>query len=173
MAIIVEGFDNSGKSTLAKHFGLSIEHPGPKPRNVREENQCLETQSRMARLPIIMDRVTCVSSQIYANRLFEPKLMEALKDMLNTPHCILVYCRPSLERITDFSGHIQKAYDKASDVNWLQKNAVRLVAQYDQLMKQVPHIVFDWENPNWSQMQEVFDAQFTLGAWRQCQKSMQ
>lgn len=172
MAIIVEGFDNSGKSTLAQSFGLDVQHPGPAPRNKWDEFKCLQAQAQQARLPIVMDRVTCISSQVYGGRLFEGHLKDALHEMLATQHCVLIYCRPPIERITDFNTHAKKGYDRPSDEAYLKKNAVRLVAQYDQLMNTVPHMRYDWTDPDPEVTQVAFDSQFTIGAWRRCQEKM-
>lgn len=168
MAIIVEGFDNSGKSTLAESFGLEVIHPGLAPKGRYEESKCLEVQAKQARLPVVLDRVTCISTQVYGGRLFDPYLKSYLTDMLTTHHCVLIYCRPDLDRILDFSRHQSKGYDKPSQVDWLKKNAVRLVAQYDQLMSGIPHIKYDWADPDMSKVQLAYDAQFTIGAWRKC-----
>jgi hypothetical protein len=172
VAIIVEGFDNSGKSTLAKSFNLEVIHPGPAPKGKWEEIRCLSEQAKNARLPVVLDRVTCISSQVYAGRMFDPILMDAMKNLLDTHHCIVIYCRPPIETIMDFRNHTVVAHDNQSQINWMQKNALRLVGLYDQLMNTIPHMLYDWTNPDQAILDSAFDAQFTIGAWRKCQSLM-
>lgn len=166
MAIILEGFDNSGKSTLAASFGLDVVHPGPRPRSFWEEIDFLETQLRECRLPIVMDRVTSVSTPCYTGDLYNPRYRNNIREMLGTPHCVLIYCRPPLEVIQDFSRHQAKDYDENHRLNWLSKNAEKIVSNYDKYLRGLPHLVYDYTNPNMSVVQKAYDALFTIGAWK-------
>lgn len=166
MAIILEGFDNSGKSTLAKHFGLEIVHPGPAPKTEAEEVGCLLAQEGLANKTLVMDRVTCLSSQAYnRNKYFEPQLKSALQRMIVIPHCVIIYCRPNLNTILDFSKHEVKSYDDPVKIAWLQANVVPIVARYDTLMSTIPHLRYDWTNPDLSIIEAALNAQFTMGDW--------
>lgn len=171
MAIILEGFDNSGKTTLAESFGLDIVRAGPKPKNWREEQRYIEEQQRQARCPVVLDRVTCLSQPIYRNNP-DWRCDEALKTMLDTHHCILIYCRPPLEKILDFSKHQVKSYDDQKHLDWLKANARDIIARYDSVMKRIPHMRYDWTNPDPSVVQAAYDAQFTIGAWKKCHEMM-
>lgn len=166
MAIILEGFDNSGKSTLAASFGLDVVHPGPRPRSFREENDYLESQLRDCRLPIVMDRVTSVSTPCYTGDLHNPRYRNHIKEMLDTKHCVLIYCRPPIEVIKDFSKHVAKSYDENRRLDWLQDNAEKIVGNYDRYLKNLPHLVYDYTNPKMSVVQIAYDALFTIGAWK-------
>jgi hypothetical protein len=172
VAIIVEGFDNSGKSTLAQNFGLEVLHPGPKPKGKWEEIRCLEEQQKSARLPVVLDRVTCISNQVYGDRMMEPYLKDAMDRLLSTHGCILIYCRPDLDSILDFSKHTVQAHDDLRQIEWMKKNALRLVSQYDQLMRSVPHMKYDWTKPDAGLLEEAFNSQFSYGAWKRCTDMM-
>lgn len=167
MAIVIEGFDNSGKTTLAKSIGLDVISAGPRPRTWRDVQRCMDEQQSAARLPLVMDRVTCLSHPIYTNNP-DWRCSEALKEMLGTHHCVLIYCRPPLETILDFSKHQVKNYDDQRHLDWLQKNARDIIARYDSVMKKVPHLKYDWTDPNNAMVQEAFNAQFSYGAWKRC-----
>lgn len=165
MAIIVEGFDNSGKSTLAASFGLEVIHPGPRPRTFTEEHRCLEEQLRTASEPHVKDRVTAISSPCYTGHL-DRRYREYLDAMLSTRNCVLIYCRPPIEVIKDFSRHKPKSYDEAKQIEWLQKNVDKVVKNYDVWMRGFPHVVYDYTNPNRAAVQAAYDAQHSTQAWR-------
>jgi hypothetical protein len=171
MAIIVEGFDNSGKSTLAYYFGLDVLHPGPRPTTHNQEHHCLVDQLSHARLPVVLDRVTCISTPAYTGKSIAGYREWALR-LTETHHCILIYCRPDLEYITDFSRHKAKSYDDLKQLDWLSKNAKDIVARYDALMSTLPHMRYDWVNPDRSVVQAAYDAQFDYGAWLKCKSIM-
>lgn len=171
MAIIVEGFDNSGKSTLARSFDLEVLHPGPRPRNFPEEVTCLNRQLDQARLPVVLDRVTCISTPSYTGKSFDG-YRHWLDRMLSTHHCILIYCRPPLEVIKNFSRHVAKGYDEEKQIRWLIEHAEEVVHRYDMLMAVTPHMKYDYTKPDLALCQAAFDAQFTLGAWKQCRNLM-
>lgn len=171
MAIIVEGYDNSGKSTLAASFGLDVAHPGPRPKSFAEELKCLEEQLRECRLPTVMDRVTAISTPAYTGR-YEDRYREYLLKMLDTKHCVLIYCRPPIEVIKNFSRHIAKGYDDLKQLEWLERNADLVVGRYDAMMHTVPHMVYDYTKPDPQVVQAAYDAQFTIGAWKRCREIM-
>ena len=171
MAIILEGFDNSGKSTLAASVGLDVVHPGPRPKDFFEERRYLEKQEAEARTPIVMDRVTCVSTPMYSGRPMR-HYMPYLESLLQTRHCVMIYCRPKIESILNFEAHAVKGYDTDEKIRWLMKNAGLIVKRYDDLMATVPHLVYDWTNPDREVVQMAYDAQFTIGAWQRCIQMM-
>lgn len=168
--IILEGMDNSGKSTLAKQFGLDILHPGPAPRTKYEELSCLRVQLENARKPIVQDRVTCISSQVYGRNPDFVLLNDYLKQMLSTPHCIVIYCRPPIETIVNFSTHKAKAHDNADHLRNIQENALELVSKYDRLMSRIPHLSFDWTGLQQIDWSLVEFTQYSHGAWSKWSK---
>lgn len=168
MAIIIEGFDNSGKSTLAHQLGLPILHPGPRPKNADEEAMCLQTQLASAGQPVIMDRVTAISQPAYAQaRPFQKKYKGHAMRLLNTPHCVLIYCRPPMALILDFSTHEAKEYDSEISIMRLRRDARRVVANYDSIMASIPCFRYDYTKPDASMLELALEAQHSMEAWNQ------
>lgn len=171
MAIIVEGFDNSGKSTLAASFGLEIVHPGPRPKNAVEESDCFHAQYAQAAKPVVLDRVTCISTPCYTGRASQ-KYAHWLQKMLETPHCVLIYCRPPLRLIKDFSGHRAKGYDTPEKIKWLQNNCDEIVGRYDRWMGMVPHLTYDYTGHDLD-LDLIKQSQYNFGAWKTCHQTAQ
>lgn len=165
MAIILEGFDNSGKSTLAASFGLEIVHPGPRPKNDMEVQQCLEHQLKICGDPIVMDRVTAISQPCYSEH-FSLKYHDYVMKMADTPFCIIVYCRPPLEVIQNFSRHIAKDYDDVAKTQWLFDNSERIVGNYDRYMSMIPHIKYDYTRPDPIVYQVIRDSVINRRMWQ-------
>lgn len=166
MAIILEGFDNSGKSTLAASLGLHVVHPGPRPRNDEETLVCLETQLMMCNMSVVMDRVTAISQPCYAMVPDFDRYRRYIERMVNTPYCIIVYCRPPIEVIKNFSNHVVKDYDDEDKVKWLEANADRIVSNYDELMSKTPHFKYDYTKPNMGIIDLAKEAQNDWRAWQ-------
>jgi hypothetical protein len=166
MAIILEGMDNSGKSTLAKKFGLEIVHPGPRPKTWGEEQNCLDNQLRECRNPIVMDRVTCISSQVYKGRLFDHAYMSYLDRMVFTKCCVIIYCRPPRNVILKLDSHEVKPYDTAEALANIKLNGHNYIESYDQLFKSTPHLVYNYITPDESVIERAMDMAFNLGAWK-------
>lgn len=147
--IVLEGMDNSGKSTLAQLFGLEVVHPGPAPKSTEEELNCLKDQNQLAGANnIVHDRVTCISSQVYKNKVSDPRYMSYLRSMYAAPGCVIVYCRPPDNLILDFSNHATKAYDTAEGLQLLADNAGQYLRSYDRLMYNVPHLLYNYSISN-------------------------
>jgi len=146
--IIVEGMDNSGKSTLianiANRFGLEIvKRSGPPSASVtvavteREAEQAfiLETLSFLVLNPqAIYDRFPIISEGIYGpllrNRnVFEREgtTWENWLDRLIQCHPLIVYCRPPEQKILCFSPNREQ-------MQGVTDNARQLINRYDQLM---------------------------------------
>lgn len=151
MAIILEGFDNSGKSTLANFLSdklkMPIYHPGGPPADEEAASEYIAEQLELASKSVIIDRVTSISRQCYEpDKLFNVELSNALKTLLNQPRAILVYCRPPDSVLHDWKGHETKDYDSTDHIEYIMENSNRIINNYDRLMTQVKHISFDWTN---------------------------
>lgn len=170
MAVILEGMDNSGKSTLAKKFGLEVVHPGPRPRTWGEEQRCLEDQLRDCRLPIVMDRVTCISSQVYMGKVLDKQYMSYLDRMVCTHNCVIIYCRPPTRTILHMDSHEAKPYDTAEHLANIKLNANHYIEAYDKLFKSTPHLVYNYTTPDDSVIDLAMDIVFNIGAWKKWMK---
>lgn len=171
--IILEGMDNSGKSTLAAKFGLEVVHPGPAPKSYGEEQGFLDSQLRDARLPIVMDRVTCISSQVYKRKVFDNRYMDYLRQMVGTPHCLIVYCRPPDNVVLNFDTHNVKAHDTPEHLARVKANARQYLESYDRLMQRIPHMLYNYKCADESIIQQAVDSQFMIGEWKKCLTKLQ
>jgi len=146
--IIVEGMDNSGKSTLianiANRFGLKvIKRSGPPSANVTvavsareaEEAFILETLTFLVLNPqMIYDRFPIISEGIYGPLLRNKNVFdregttwENWLDRLIQCNPLVVYCRPPEEKILCFS-------PSREQMQGVTDNARLLIHRYDQLM---------------------------------------
>lgn len=160
MGVILEGFDNSGKSTLAdnlgKDAGATVYYPGPKPVGISEIRQQLRQQAQWASEPsAVLDRTTLFSQQAYALGNLKGMaefacgaLMEIGTIAKTVQNSLVVYCRPPIEKILDFSTHKVKVYDDVKKIKWLEENAEAIIRRYDQMFSHWPHELWDYTNPN-------------------------
>lgn len=142
--IIVEGADNSGKSTFAHRIGLTVYPAGPAPKTPDEEKKCLTEQRARSHDNCVSDRVTCISQQVYGGRLFDRILGEELIDMITVPSVVVVYCRPPNRVLMDMSTHKVKGYDTEEHLQKIMDNQHVFIERYDSLMSTIPHVVYDW-----------------------------
>jgi len=148
MAIIVEGPDNSGKTTLCKLLSKELHMPvfhagGPPASNDIALKLCREQMEFLSH-NVILDRVTPISRQVYENRFADPDLTDHLKRMLNAPMCTVIYCRPPNERLMDMKNHQIKDHDTPEHMAYVLENLHNFIELYDRLMSGIPHIEYDW-----------------------------
>lgn len=144
--IVFEGPDNAGKSTLAKYiaekYGLAYFTAGPAPKNRIDLELCCIGQYARLNFPIVQDRLTCISQQIY----HEPDsyLEVFLQSYIRSKKFVLVYCRPTERTLMDFSTHKIKSYDTEQSLKKIIDNQHTYINRYDDLMSRVPHLLYDW-----------------------------
>lgn len=144
MAIILEGFDNSGKSTLAKRLGLQIIHAGGAPKTDEQLQQYLVDQAKYADQAVVLDRVSCISHQVYGNNMLNSHLMKHLRDFTCNEKVVLVYCRPPTEVMKNFGNHIIKDHDSMDHLEDIMRNAQTYIDRYDGLMACISHVKYDY-----------------------------
>lgn len=156
MIIILEGPDNAGKSTLARMLAedlkVEVVHPGGPPANIADALIRCGEQAMLFQLgesiSFIYDRVTCISEPIYrgidthlvAFGLFQADLASEVADH----NVLLVYCRPPIRVIKDFSGHVTKAHETEEVVEHAKRNIDRIIIEYDEVMARLKPIVYDY-----------------------------
>lgn len=140
MIVILEGADNSGKSTLAKRLskdlGIDAVHPGGPPKNIIEVIARCEEQSTVfglsTEVDVIFDRVTCISDLIYRGRPEYDRIFEIFHRRLQTAkNLVIIYCRPSTDRLKNFDDHVQQDHEDAAVVQHAKDNVDRIISEYD------------------------------------------
>lgn len=143
--IIVEGMDNSGKSTLAKHlaekFGLEYLHSPSEYKNDTNKmigwaiEKMLERKYMPHKKPKVYDRFSPISDRVYGpvlrggtsynDTIAGKSAVELLKTV---PH-LIIYCRPERERILNFGSREQ--------MDGVTSQATKLLEEYDALMSKM------------------------------------
>lgn len=149
MAIILEGFDNSGKSTLARkireRYGFEVHHAGPAPKDEDHMRRCLNEQYELAKKPgVVLDRATAFSHAAYDDLVHDTTMIKHQAALINEPWCVVVYCRPPERTLMDFSSHQEKDWDTDEHLEFITKNAMYIIRRYDVIMHCVPHLFYDW-----------------------------
>jgi hypothetical protein len=142
--IVLEGADNSGKSTLARSLGLPYFSAGPAPTSESELKRCLDEQRARSKMICVQDRLTCISQQIYSEELNKQPLRDELEYLAHRPGVIIVYCRPPERILMDLSTHKVKSYDTEENLSKIIANQHVYVRRYDTLMSSIPHFIYDW-----------------------------
>jgi hypothetical protein len=152
MGLILEGADASGKSTLGrlihKVSGRPLHLSGPAPKDDAQMASMILAQEEAARdRESIVDRISCISQQIYREGLFfRQDLMDNIKSYEG--HSILVYCRPPDHVLMNPSMHEWKDYDTAEWKAEILSKQQDYIKRYDLLMSRVPCVIYDWTAEN-------------------------
>ena len=162
MAIILEGCDGAGKSTLAKKLGESyqFEVVHSDKMNYWEEYKLISSKGS----DIIFDRLSHLSDQIYGpilrdehdstivkNRKVFDKLLLDLKG-------VVVLCEPCLET-TSYGW--KKNLDSKGPESW--DAFVKIYFGYKQLKTDLPMITFDWEKDDYQELIQQIDKEKANG----------
>jgi sigma54-dependent transcription regulator len=141
MAIVLEGPDNSGKSTLAQRLydatGWPIIHAGGPPKTADEVRERLIKDFSLMQQKVIMDRSFILSDMIYAPILrgsasFDPRPHIRMVQQLDL-HCrdfCLVFCDAPDNTLFDYTHHIVKPHETEMHVAKMKKNAKQLADSY-------------------------------------------
>lgn len=133
--IIIEGMDNSGKTTLVNYLASEIpcemmRSPGPNTPEFLASWVMIMIQ-RQASLPVLFDRFPVISEAVYGTVLRGKNALDLYGDrtftvILKALHPLIIYCRPPFDRILDFEGRDQMV--------GVKEKALILVDKYDYLM---------------------------------------
>lgn len=147
--IIVEGPDNSGKTTLidklSKEFSLLKLVPykkGP-PKNAEDIfmnswciiNGALGFHSKR----VISDRISLISEDIYGpicrkNNLWDGEYFPRKQKLLNSLKTIdpfFIYCRPPDSVVLNFDTHEEKSYDTQEHIKRISESKALILNAYD------------------------------------------
>ena len=138
MAIILEGPDNSGKSTLAEaiqaKLGWEISHAGDACTPETVEARMLQDINNM-QTEIIMDRSCIISETVYAPCLGNPVLFDSrawfrkMQYLDGIGETMIFFCLPPLEQIVE-KPRIQRVGEDQKYVDKVYANETKIYNQY-------------------------------------------
>lgn len=152
--IIVEGMDNSGKSTLAKHlaekFRLKYLHSPSEYRNDPKLMIDWALKQLLDQKLAVYDRFSPISDRVYGPVLRggtpynDTAAGKSVVNLLRTVPHLIIYCRPERERILNFGSREQ--------MDGVTSQATRLLEEYDALMSEMQLegydiITYNYEKP--------------------------
>lgn len=142
--IIVEGFDMSGKTTLAgkisERLGWPVLHTGGPTRDEADVVACLVRSRQRMQRKCVQDRVTHVSESVYSMTEFPRKAALALDAIREIPPSVMfIYCKPPppflLRAMKD--EHVAKAHDTNDLLDRIEREAAEMIAFYDTVVAMV------------------------------------
>lgn len=153
MSIVLEGPDNSGKTTLANALRSAVHdckyvHAGGPPRDLKAEIDCMVEQHELVALHwnVVLDRCTSISQSVYNPSVeLEPTRRAFRERLYSTKSALIVYCRPSTEWLL-----------RTNDLTWREDEPDELkrkivegqhefVERYDKIMRDVPHLTYNFQ----------------------------
>lgn len=149
MAIILEGPDAAGKTTLGRQLvglGMKLVVAGGAPRTPETVAQYCEEQLQACdELHNVIDRITPISHPIYNPNYRQSVMLQNYRIMMLTrPDVILVYCRPPTEALMRPEKHQWKDYDTEEDKQKILNNQMVYIDLYDEMLHATPHICYDY-----------------------------
>lgn len=139
--IVIEGFDASGKSTLANRIGELLKwpvlHTGGPTRDEADVIHCLHRSRQRMQKKVVQDRITHISESVYSMTEFPAKAALAINAIREIPtHITLIYCRPPPEFLLAAltTEHAQKAWDTGDHMERVERDAKTMIAFYDTIM---------------------------------------
>lgn len=156
MIIILEGFDGTGKSTLAKQLsnelGFNATHPGKRPTTKDEIVSMTRDQVGLftyaKHVNLIMDRCTPISSLCYNLGMPEGTQLQMTLSSLNKltfkliemDDIVIVHCK------NFFGEMIKSEHDDSTSLFFAEKNRVKIMHNYKTLLQSDRVIEFDGDN---------------------------
>lgn len=142
MNIVLEGPDNSGKSTLARVLSEKLQRPiyaseGPE----KYPGELIERIERYRGLNnVIFDRHPCISDPIYGMfRSQRSSLAGGYEARFYAEQPLLIYCDP-LDR--GMQGHVEKKHDTAEHIDLIMRHHHAILNMYRLWAIQRSHFIF-------------------------------
>ena len=156
MTIIIEGPDNSGKSTLGKKLAADLGYPynhSIRPKSTDSELQIYKHHTAQITPNLrVQDRCFAISDLVYGRVVRRTKSFSNLhqKMLLDIYYSrsLFIYCRPSDEAIMECNGREQ--------MRGVVDNFPRVIKEYDDIFTEVIRfakcnvIKYDWEKDRYS-----------------------
>lgn len=143
MKIIVEGYDASGKSTLAQaladRLGLSVLEAGPKPPS--DKQALIDSYMQFNSANVVHCRITPISRQAYQLDCSDAHYRE-LQNIVQRyaeEDAIFIYCTGEAD------DHQVKDYDTPGHLEYLSKNQDTIKSRYDRIFSKINHIKYDFK----------------------------
>jgi thymidylate kinase len=156
MIIVVEGADHSGKTTLsqsiADKFGWPRIHPGGPPKSIHDRNvkmaeqlvRCVKCDIKSIPLPIIYDRVTCISDPVYRFNVLD-SVCASFRDTMLKYDMQVIFCRPPEAVMMEATKyHELKSHDTLEQVKLVNEHQKDFIRGYDNLMNDIPRRHYDF-----------------------------
>jgi hypothetical protein len=155
--IIIEGLDESGKTTLAKYLakelGIRTHHFGGPPKTYREfYSRCVQSTLMFGRR-IIQDRCPFISELVYGHLrdsdpfIKQDVVIKQLFDPFFAP--LIIYCRP-----TGHEWHEPKNHDDDPQFRRVAENWSTLQMLYDNVMAKLKVYHYNWTQPDLNMLLE-------------------
>ena len=142
--IVVEGFDASGKSTLAKksadRLGWPVLHTGGPTTDEADVIACLHRSKMRWQKKVVQDRITHISESVYSMTEFPAKAARALDAICEIPPtAFVIYCKPPPEFLMRAlrEDHKAKSWDTDDHMDRVERDAAQMIAFYDTVMAMV------------------------------------
>jgi len=145
--IVVEGFDCSGKSTLANKIGAALKwdvlHTGGPTKDCHDVERCIARSYARMHMKCVQDRVTHISETVYSMLTHPEKAAIALNSIREIAVAeLVIYCRPPTEfLLEEFMNHERKDHDDFTELETLERNAPMVIRTYDTIMHLVAQYV--------------------------------
>ena len=143
--IIIEGPDNSGKSTLIQSLSHQLKLPSAKTYRMpqtEEDIQRWHNWANAAPYPLILDRHPAISDCVYSPLVRNTPGASSLRlaNACRNEH-YLIYCRPHWDTIA-------ASYNEREQLEGTHEKLPDLIRSYDKLMEELdPNFIYNWENP--------------------------
>ncbi len=146
--VIIEGPDSSGKSTLVKTLSARIPYAtvkhnsGPAPASVmiKDMDELLEQWY----CPIICDRIRAISELVYGTVMRGQSVIpHKYLTRIISLQIPIIYCRPPASFIMS-PVHEHREEESDEHTKAVERHHRSLVAQYDRVMSELPHIHYDF-----------------------------
>lgn len=161
--IIVEGPDNSGKSTLIQQLlkdysiSLFLTSKGPIHNLKCFEERVLDVINHLGSYSYIMDRCPLLSEEVYGPILRSKNLIDELEypsyyrrklySSLSQGETFLIYCRPPKPILLDFKNHQVKEHDTQEHLNNIILKAESIIEAYDTIVGPIANFIYDYTSP--------------------------
>lgn len=139
--IIIEGMDNSGKSTLVQRLAEDLKlckvatyHKPSSFKMIQEYDSWLTSSPQ----PIIMDRHPMISDLVYGKVLRGFSYVTEEQSKAWAAKHKIIYCRPPTSFILNFGERDQ--------LEGVKENALKLMLMYEMYMEDIEHIIYDHTN---------------------------